>query len=68
MAEAKAGYDLSHFDIKITVESIGIEIIINTKDPLDCVVIAGQIASILRASGPVKIQGWDKEPVVKILP
>ena len=52
--------EFSHFDIKITVEGIGLEIIINAADPLDCVTMAGMIISHLRQ--------WGKEPKVVILP
>ena len=52
--------DLSHFDIQITVEGIGLEITIMAADPLDCVTMAGMIISHLRQ--------WGKEPTVVILP
>ena len=58
--EAKDHTDLTHFDIKITVEGIGLEIIINASDPLDCVVLAGYVIK--------KLQEMDKEPTVVILP
>jgi len=49
-----------HFDIKITVEGIGLEIIVNATDPLDCITMAGYIIK--------KLQDMDKEPTVVILP
>jgi hypothetical protein len=68
MTQEKDLSELEHFDIKITVEGIEITVLVSTKDPLDCITLAGQICSILRASETVKIQGWDKEPKVVILP
>ena len=53
--------------IKIEIKTLGLEVIINA-NPIDCVILAGQISAILRASQPVKIEGWDKEPEVLILP
>ena len=58
--EAKDVTELSHFDIKITVEGIDIEITISTKDPLDCVEMAGGIIKLLREK--------DYEAKVVILP
>jgi hypothetical protein len=52
--------DLTHFDIKIEVKGIGLEVLIQTADPLDCVQMAGMIISHLRQ--------WGKEPTVVILP
>jgi len=59
-AEAKDHTDLSHFDIKVEVPSIGLEIIINATDPLDAVTLAGYVIK--------KLQDMDKEPKVVILP
>ena len=53
--------------IKIEVKTLGLEVIVNA-NPIDCVILAGQICAILRASEPIKIEGWDKEPEVVILP
>jgi hypothetical protein len=58
--EAKDISEFEPFSIKVTVESIGVEVIINTKDPLDCVVMAGRIIDALQKLG--------KEPKVVILP
>jgi hypothetical protein len=58
--EVKDLAELSHFDIKIEVKGIGLEITITTQDPLDCVTMAGMIISHLRR--------WGKEPTVVILP
>ena len=58
--KAKDLTNISHFDIQITVEGIGLEITINAADPLDCVTMAGMIISHLRQ--------WGKEPKVLILP
>jgi hypothetical protein len=57
---AKDVTELDHFDIKITVEGIDIEITISTKDPLDCVEMAGGIIKLLREK--------DYEAKVVILP
>ena len=53
--------------IKIEIKTLGLEVIVNA-NPIDCVILAGQICAILRASEPIKIEGWDKEPEVVILP
>jgi len=58
--KAKDLSDLTHFDIKLIVEGIGLEVIINAYDPLDCVTLAGAIISHLRR--------WGKEPTVVVLP
>jgi len=58
--EAKDLMELSHFDIKITVEGIDLEVIIHTIDPLDCVELAGNVIRILRNK--------NLEPKVVVLP
>jgi len=58
--EAKDVTELSHFDIKITVEGINIEITISTQEPLDCIEMAGGIIKLLREK--------DYEAKVVILP
>jgi hypothetical protein len=58
--KAKDLTELNHFDIKITVEGVGLEIIINATDPLDCVTMAGYVIRNLRQ--------WGKEPTVVVLP
>jgi len=67
-AEAKDETELTHIDIKITIPSIGLEVIVNASDPLDCVTLAGQIVALLRESESIRMQGWGKEPKVVILP
>lgn len=57
MTEEKA--DLSKFQIKIEVPP-DIEILITTRDPCDCVEIAGGLRTFLRLI--------DLEPTMKILP
>jgi hypothetical protein len=71
MTQEKAkevGLEETPFHIKITVPSLRLEIDVVSIGRLDCVILAGQIGAILRSSEPVKIQGWDKEPTVVILP
>ena len=58
--EGKDVTEIDHFDIKIEVKGIGLEVLIQTADPLDCVTMAGAIISHLRQ--------WGKEPTVVILP
>lgn len=58
--EAKDIIELAQFNIKVSVESIGIEILVTTIDPLDCIVLAGRIIDVLR-------QEKNLEPKVLIL-
>jgi hypothetical protein len=58
--EAKDLSELDSFDIKITVPSIDIEVLIHTIDSLDCVELAGYVIRLLRDK--------NLEPKVVILP
>ena len=60
MTKEKDFTELSHFDIKITVAGIDIDITISAKDPLNCVEMAGGIIKLLRLK--------DYEASVLILP